>query len=198
MPRPILPASRLALGLTVLLTIMAAAAPLDAQRRPRPRPSAAPSWAPIEIGGMVGYDNFSRRGVLGGQIRVPVIRGGWLALVPSGDVTFLNGLKEYQGSVDLVYSPARRGSGGLFLGGGLALRNTLYDATATPGSGVKETRAGFGVTAGVRSPPNAGLPFGTQLGIRWIFVDDVLRPKVLSLSVNFPLWGGARGRRGGR
>jgi len=88
--------------------------------------------------------------------------------------------------VDLVVvSGGRRG--GVYAGGGWGVRNTIYEG---PG---RDTRGALAVMAGVKTGALGGAPFGTQLEMRWVYPDGPFRPRVLSLGINFPLWG--RGER---
>jgi hypothetical protein len=126
--------------------------------------------------------------VLGAHIRIPLHPSGYVELAPNGDVTFLPRLKEYMGGVDLVgVSGGRRG--GLYAGGGLAWRNTLY------ADGARATKRVPTIVAGARSPALFGAPFGTQIEVRWIRVDTPAKPKLLTFGINLPLWGWGDGRR---
>jgi len=71
----------------------------------------------------------------------------------------------------------------LYAGGGLAWRNTIF-----PDAPGRRTKQGYSVVLGLRSMPNRQSSFGTQIELRWIFVDPQLKPRVFSLGVNFPLW----------
>lgn len=165
---------------------MAAAPDAHAQfRRPDVGPAPGQGWAPASVGIHGGYDYSGRASVLGAQARLPLIPGGLVELVPNGSVTFLTGLKEYQGGVDLVaVSGGRRG--GLYAGAGVAWRNTLWEG------GERETRRAPTVVVGVQTRASASVPFATQLEMRWTYPEGVFRPRVLSLGVNFPLWGRTR------
>lgn len=165
----------------LLVTLLPGA--LEAQRRGRAaRQGPTQSWPAPSIGAHVGYDDTSSGTVLGAQIRAPVVRSGRVEIVPSGNVTFLTGLKEYQLNVDAVFVTGGR-RGGLYLAAGLAARNTIF-----PGASEKETKTGLGVAAGIRS--GSGARVGTQLEFRQIFVDSDLRPRLLTFGVNIALWGG--------
>ena len=175
--------------LVALLFVPLVPQPLEAQRRGRAArqvPTAA--WPAVSVGAHAGYDDASNGTVLGAQIRAPIVRSGKVEIMPSGNVTFLTGLKEYQFNLDAVFVPGGR-EGGLYVAGGLALRNTIF-----PGATVKETRTGAGLAVGIRSGAQARV--GVQLEFRQIFVDSDLRPRLLALGINLPLWGG--GDRSGR
>ncbi len=140
------------------------------------------------MGARVGYDDNANATVLGTQIRIPVVRGGWLELMPGADVTFLTGLKEYQFNGDAVFIYGSR-AGGLYGAGGVAIRNTIFE-----GAG-RETRVGGSVAVGLMNRGSGDVPIGTQLEVRWVFIDAPFKPRVLTFGVNLPLWGwGQRGR----
>jgi len=153
------------------------------------RRASAPAdgWPPIEVGVHGGYESPSTGSVLGAQVRIPLHPSGYVELVSTGDVVFLPRLKEYLSGVNLVaVSGGRRG--GIYVGGGVTWRNTLYD-------GARATRRFPTIVAGLRSPELFGSRLGTQLEVRWIRVDTAAKPKVMTLGVNVPLWGrGGRGR----
>lgn len=181
---PHLPTLPRAAALAALALLAAPSSPLVAQE------SQPPAWPAIQAGIRFGYDNNANSTVLGAQVRIPVVRGAWLEVVPSGDVTFLPGLKEYQGNADVVWvSGGRRG--GLYAGAGLAMRNSIFDGPE------RETRTGASVLIGLVSRGFGDVPLGTQLEARWVFLDADFSPRVLTLGVNLPLWGWGDDR-GGR
>lgn len=142
----------------------------------------------MEVGVHGGFAYRASGGVVGGHLRIPVLPSGHLELAPTGDVTVQARLRETMVGADLVaISGGRRG--GLYVGGGLTWRNSLYDS-------IRETRRHPTVVVGARSPAMGSIPFGTQIEVRWVHVDQPVKPKYLTLGINFPLWGrGARGRR---
>jgi hypothetical protein len=145
-------------------------------------------WPPILAGVHAGWDRNSTGSVVGAQIRIPAFPTGHLEIVPNGDITFLTGLKEYQYGADAVLvSGGRRG--GVFAGGGFGWRNTIFDGPE------RETRRAATAVVGARSGTLFGAPFGTQIEMRWTFLDGPLKPRMLTLGVNFPLWGRGEGRR---
>lgn len=146
-------------------------------------------WPAVQAGVRFGYDDNSNSTVAGAQVRVPVLRAGWLEFVPSADVTFLPGLREYQvqGDVALIYGG--RG-GGVYLAGGPVARNTIYDGPD------RETRYGSSVALGFMNRGSGDVPIGTQLEIRWMFLDADFSPRTLTFGVNLPLWGWGRPSRG--
>lgn len=171
-------------ALALLLVLPAAA---SAQR---PSGGSPGGWSPAQIGLHVGYDNNASATVLGGQLRVPVVPAGWLEVMPGGDVTFLTGLKEYQLNLDAVAVLGGE-RGGLYGGGGLALRNSVY------GEGLdRETRTGANVVVGLATRGRFGdIPLGVQFEARWVFLDADFDPRVFTFGVNVPLWGWGDGRR---
>jgi hypothetical protein len=171
--------------MAALLLVILMPGTLEAQRRGR-APQRAPrqAWPAATIGAQVGYDDVSQGNVLGAQIRVPVLRNAKVALMPSANVTFLTGLKEYQLNLDAVFVPGGR-RGGIYVAGGLAARNTIF-----LGESERETRTGVGVAAGILTGAESRV--GVQLEFRQIFVDEDLRPRLLTLGINVALWGGGR------
>jgi hypothetical protein len=177
--------------LLLVLALTLAAHPAEAQRPgAAAAPGNGPGWAPPSAGFRAGYDYNSRATVVGVQLRIAALPSGYLEIVPTADITFLTGLREYQAGVDAVFvSGGRRG--GPYAGGGLAWRNSIYDGPD------RETRRSPVAVVGVKTgAPLGGAPFGTQLEMRWIYRDGPFKPRILTLGVNFPLWG--RGSRRGR
>lgn len=149
-----------------------------------PRTVSRTGWAPAWAGVRAGWDYGKRATVLGAQLRIPALPSGMLELVPTGDITFVTGLREYQGGVDAVFVSGGR-EGGVYAGVGLTWRNTVWDR-----SSVRETRTVPVTVAGLRTGLFPGAPFGAQLEMRWLWVDQPLKPRALTLGINFPLWGG--------
>lgn len=152
-------------------------------RRGRAQEDVA-AWAPFVAGIKAGYDQNANGEVLGAMMRLPVLRSGILELMPSADVTFLNGAKEYQYGVDLVWVSGG-GAGGPFAGVGLGYRHSVI--ATTPGDPTQRLLA-YSLAAGVRT--GFGGPFQLQLELRWIFPEDVtFRPTPITLGIGFPLTG---------
>ncbi|GMV06319.1 MAG: hypothetical protein AMXMBFR53_25950 [Gemmatimonadota bacterium] len=143
-------------------------------------------WPPVTVGIRAGYDYNSTGSLVGAQARVAALPSGFVEVVPNGEITFLNGLREYQYGVDAVVVSGGR-SGGIYAGGGIAWRSTIYEGPD------RETRRAPTVVVGARSSALFGSPFGTQIEMRWTFPEGDFKPRSLTLGVNFPLWG-----RGGR
>lgn len=154
----------------------AAAAQLSPQRQQG-------GWPPLEIGARVGYDNIQRQEVVGVLLRIPVLPNRTIELLPSADVTFLRGLKEYQFSADAVYVFASA-DGGLYAGGGIGLRSTFPPATPPQG---RQTITTFALVAGLKlTNLNRVNP---MLEFRRIFASElVVDPQLLSIGVTFELW----------
>ena len=169
----------LAGALTLLALQLFWAMPVEGQRRGRQAQNQGGERAPLSIGVHGGWDDLSRGTVLGAQLRVPVSADGRVEVVPSGNVTFVTGLKEYQLNVDAAYTLGGRNAG-LYVAGGLAVRNTVFSGPD------KETKVGFGLAGGLRTG-SGDAPLGIQLEYRQIFVDSDLRPRVLTFGLNFPL-----------
>jgi len=161
----------------LLATLLAFALPLGA------RAQSTEGWSPVMVGFRFGFQDRSGSSVLGAQLRIPVIPQGFVEVVPNGDITFLRHLKEYQYGLEAVYISGGR-HGGLMLGGGPIARNSIFDQG--PG---RETRKGWDLVVGLKTMPGRGIPFGVQLQERWVFVRVPVKPRVLSLGVNLPLWG---------
>jgi len=174
----------LALALTLPLAPAEAAAQSLGQA---PQSGGAGGWAPPTVGFRVGYDSNERATVLGAQLRIPALPSGLVEVMPTADVTFVTGLREYQVGVDVVVvSGGRRG--GVYAGAGWGARNTIYEGPE------RDTRRAFTVVFGLKTGALGESPFGTQIEMRWVHPDGPFRPKVLSLGVNFPLWGRGDGR----
>lgn len=168
----------------VALAVLALLAPVhdaDAQVR-RGRATAPPvdPWAPVAIGVHFGWDNQANGEVIGGQVRIPVLRNGVIELVPNASMVFLQSAKDYQYGVDLAFVPGGR-AGGLFLIGGLAWRDT-------PLASIDSRSTFFGWVAGVGGKTALG-PVELEAAIKWVFLNDTqYRPNFVTLGVNYPLW----------
>ncbi len=172
-------------SLTLGLAALALMAPTAAQaqrRRPPPPQEEGQGWTPISGGLRLGYESSSSSLVLGAGLRVPVLPGAQIELLPNADVTFLPRLKEYEYNLEAVYVYGGR-RGGLYAGGGLAWRNTVF-----PNRPGRRTKQGYSAVVGLHTMPSDRSRFGTQIELRWIFVDSQLKPRVFSIGVNFPLW----------
>jgi len=142
------------------------------------------SWPPAVAGLRFGYDQGANGEVVGAQLRVPVLRSGHVEVVPNADVTFLTRLREYGFNLDAVYVTGGL-QGGVYLGGGLAVRNSVFGVSEDEG---RRNEAGFGAVIGART----GAPgrIGTQVEFRWIFLSGAdFNPRAATVGLNFPLWG---------
>jgi len=167
--------SMVAAALAVALVPIAAAGQLS-------RP-AEQGWPAVEIGARVGYDNAQRQEVVGALLRIPILRNGTIELLPNADVTFLEGVKEYQLNAEAVYL-LTGGDGGFYVGGGVGLRDAI--SRSDPG-GARETLTTFSVVVGLKL---SGLGrIHPLLEFRRVFASEfVVDPQMLSLGVTFALW----------
>ncbi len=177
----------------LILALVALLAPseLDAQVRRGRATRQQPAWAPITVGVRAGYDNNARGQLLGAQARLPVLRSGLVQVMPSADVTFLRGAREYQYNLEVLYVAGGRG-GGAYLGAGAGYRDSVVDGTQED---PRSTFFDYSLVVGATSAVGGSLQI--QFELRWIFLQDTetdFRPLPLSLGVNVPLWGrGAEG-----
>ncbi len=104
------------------------------------QPAADEGWPAPAIGVRLGFDQTASGEVVGAQIRVPVLPSARLELVPNADITFLDNLREYGFNIDAVFVSGGR-QGGLYLGGGLSMRNSVFTAEI---GGARETEVGCG------------------------------------------------------
>jgi len=154
------------------------------QRRGQIEPPAQ-KWSPISVGIYIGYDNQPSGEVVGAQIRVPVLPNGTVKIMSDANITFLNRLNEYQFNLEAAYTTGAS-TGGLYLGGGLAWRNTMFGSDLTAG---RRTAQGYSVVAGAQLGGIAGTPLSPQLEVRWTFLKEtVLNPRVIGFGINLPLW----------
>lgn len=171
----------LAPGLFGALALFAFTAPVDVAAQ---QPDADEGWPAPAIGLRIGFDQAASGEVIGAQIRVPVLPSGRLELVPNADITFLDNLREYGFNVDAVFVSGGR-QGGLYLGGGLSTRNSVFTAEI---GGARETNIGYGAVVGLKAGGPAGLV--TQVEFRWSFLPDIdYDPRAVTIGLNFPLWG---------
>ena len=133
------------------------------------------------MGIRLGSDNNQRDEVVGAGVRLPVLPGGEIELMGNADVTFLRNLKEYEFNAEVVYVHGGR-AGGLYAGGGLGFRNTVF-----PDSVDRRTELGYTLVAGVRFA-TLGI-IVPQVETRWIFIEDApLTYQTLTVGVNLALW----------
>ena len=169
---------------TMVLVTLTTPNVVNGQRRGEEETSSQ-RWSPVSIGLYVGYDNQPSGEVAGAQMRIPVLPSGTVELLSGGNITFLNQLKEYQFNLEAVYNTGTT-AGGLYLGGGLAWRNTMFGSELTAG---RRTVRGYSIVGGLKAGGIAGTPFSPQLEVRWTFLKETaLNPRVISLGVNVALW----------
>lgn len=178
---------RLASALVLVLALVAPRA-LTAQIGVGGQENPPGPWAPPSLGVRGGYDNKQQSWILGAQLRLPILPGGEVELMPNADVTFLTGLKEYEYNLEAVYVLDGR-AGGLYLGGGLGLRDTIYPT----GSG-RQTKAGYTVVGGFRIAGSSH--FAPQLEYRFISIGAApINYQQITLGLNLSPWPPVAGRR---
>jgi hypothetical protein len=162
------------------LVVVAVLMPADGSaqvRRGRALEPEAPPWAPIAIGVRFGYDQEVRTQILGGGLRIPIVRNGVLEFNPNADIVFVNGPNEHSYNLDLAYVPGGA-RGGLVLAGGVGWRESSF--------GLGETFFGYNLGLGGKS--NLG-PVQIEALIRWAFLQGTeFQPNTVSLGLNYPLW----------
>lgn len=165
----------------LLLALQLATSPTGLTAQVGPGADASPAWAPPSIGARFGWDNKQRRQMVGAQLRLPVLPGGQVELMPSFDVTFLPTLHEYQYNIEAVYILGGRG-GVLYGGGGLGMRNTVY-----PEATGRSTELGYTLVVGARLVGSARIV--PQIEYRWVFIDAApVTYQQFTLGLNFALW----------
>lgn len=171
---------------TKIMILVTLIAPNNVMGQRRGQAESPPQkWSPIAVGVYVGYDNQPSGEVAGAQIRIPVLPSGTVELISGANITFLNRLKEYQFNLEAAYTTGAS-TGGLYLGGGLAWRNTMFGSDLTSG---RQTARGYSLVAGAKLGGIAGTRVSPQLEIRWTFLKEtVLNPRVISFGINLPLW----------
>lgn len=176
-----MPSLRLLLFAALLLGLVP---PSEAAAQLRTEPPEPPSpGRALTVGARVGVDIANDGLVLGGQIRIPVDPWRRVEVMPSASVDFLSGITEMQLEADAAVFVDRQRR--LYVGGGAAFRNTVYEDTG-PEGGEREFRTGYSLIAGARTRAGGPLDFGTQLQIRYVSVDR-FEPLYLTLGLNFPL-----------
>jgi hypothetical protein len=120
---------------------------------------------PIEFGIRGGADFRDEQGLVGTQVRVPLIRQ--FALAPSFDVFFGDneGAAEWQANIDGLIKPDELG--GLYGGGGAAFIRRDFDGDLS-----NETKAGFNLLAGIDGGRISGSALRPFAEARWTFTGD--------------------------
>jgi hypothetical protein len=155
----------------------------DAQVRRGRATEEGPPWAPVTVGARFGWDQAASGQVLGAQVRIPVVRSGVVEVVPTAEMIFLTGTKEYQYNLEAAYvSGGTRG--GLFAGGGIGWRDSVFGALDLDDP--REWYFGWIATVGAKGGLGR-LQF--ELALRWAFLNDTdYRPNSATLGLNYPLW----------
>lgn len=127
-----------------------------------------------------GFDTKFDKPVAGGAAFFPIPNVRWLGLQAAGDLTFLEGLTERQGSVDVLVD-----LGGLQVGGGPIFRNTIWNDSedSLPGGGLsRETRTGASLVfvAGGTPFEDSRITVGVEYRLVWV---DAFTPRPLVVSV---------------
>jgi hypothetical protein len=131
----------------------------------------------VLAGARVGIDYFTDAPVIGLQLHLLPDPWGIFDLMPNGEFSFRGGGTNWQLNADLAVIPVP----GLYAGGGVAFRNTLYDEALG-----KETRTGYSLFAGIRPRAERG-EINPQIEMRWTFVGDFVRPRTITVGANWPL-----------
>lgn len=165
--------------LIALLAFGTLATPVAAQRRGPILEPAGSGWRPA-VGFRAGLDYRNSDPSIGALVRLPIPVGRvGLAVTPSGDLVFHDGLTDRQGMVDLSARLL-----GLEFGGGPVALNSVYE-----GDTERETRIGYTFAVGLRSGRG---PVQTSLELRWVEVDE-FDPRFVMLAVTYTP-GAPRGR----
>ena len=169
--------------LLILALGLGAVAEVEGQVRRGRQPAEEAPWAPVSVGVRGGWDDRANAELLGAQMRIPVVRSGIVEVVPSADIAFLPGAKEYQYSGEISWVPGGR-RGGFFLTAGVGWRDSVFGADVA--SGERTTYFGYVLGAGLKSRVG---PLEFELGLRWILLDDTsYRPTPATLGLNYPFW----------
>jgi hypothetical protein len=140
-------------------------------------------WAPASIGVRGGYDNELQGWMAGGFVGIPVLPNGSVELLPSGDITFLPGFKEYQGNLELVYITGSR-RGGVMAGGGIGLRNSVFGPDP---NAARRTVTTINLVLGARLPLLGR--FRPEVQVRWVLQDEYQRdPRHVLIGAGMTLW----------
>ncbi len=185
MSRPARVRRLLRAGALIFITAAAVApSAVDGQvRRGRQTEEEKPPWAPVSIGGRIGYDQRFRGEMIGAGLRIPFLRNGKAELNPSADILFATGGRETAYNLEAAFVPGGR-RGGIFAGGGVGWRKSPI--TTEDG-----TLFGYNLSVGGKTylAPSVQL----EALIRWSWLQDSDRnPNSVSLGVNYVFGGGIR------
>jgi len=167
-------------ALSLLTTLTPA--PADAQVRRGRAVQTGPTWAPVSIGIRFGWDQGSNGEVVGAQLRIPLLRSGQLEFVPGAAAVFPNQGRESQYNLEAHYVPGGV-RGGVFLGGGVGWRNTVFGGTPEQ---PRQTFFGWNLVAGGKTLIGS---IQLEAQLRWVFLRNTqYRPNAASLGINIPFW----------
>lgn len=187
MIRRFLPTVRVVAVLVAALALLASSAAAQV-RRGRAQP-VAPRWAPVALGVRAGWqqDPNANGSVLGGELRIPLLRSGIVELVPSADMVWLPNTRDSQYNVDVLFVP-QGPQGGVFLGGGVGWRDSPYGASIS--SDARETYFGYNLVIGGRTALG---PLQLTAALRWTFLrGSEYSPNTLTLGLSYPFWRATR------
>jgi hypothetical protein len=183
MKRPVAQTLRVVAVLLSALAILTSSATAQVRRGRAQR--VTPRWAPVAFGLRAGWqqDPIANGSLLGGELRVPLLRNGIVELVPSADFVWLPTTEESQYNADVLFVP-QGPQGGVFAGGGVGWRDSPYGASAA--GDLRETYFGVNLVVGGRTPIG---PLQLTAALRWTFLrGSDYSPNTLTLGLNYPLW----------
>jgi hypothetical protein len=130
----------------------------------------------VSLGPHVGINYLFEGFLIGGQAVLHLDPWGLVQAMPSAQLEFRQGIRDWQANADASVSPFR----GVYLGGGFAFRNSIFDETVG-----RETVRGGSFFVGYREPP---IPrrISPQVELRWTFVAGI-RPRMITIGVSYPV-----------
>ena len=155
---------------------------LDAQRG---RTRGGDPTQPLAIGARAGFDLDDRNWSVGGQARLMLPFLPAIEWMPSGDVFFLDGQKEWQINLDVAIQLLPFAYGG----GGLAIARDSLPTSAGP-----STETGYNVFFGFNAPA-LRLPVMPFAEARWTMINRLVHPFRIVAGLNVPLGERPAGRR---
>jgi hypothetical protein len=173
-----------ALIVILILSLVADAGDLDAQRRGRPAGSRLLVTSVPEIGLRAGWDADAEAVGVGGQLRLP--GGPFADLVASGDYYFADRLPTWQANVDFAIRVGSRQA--LYGGIGLAVAHRAFEKNNVP-TLPAVTKVGLNLFAGVGPPRYLRLPLRPYLELRRTFIADFDGQLYVVGGVNVPIGG---------
>lgn len=166
------------IGVMFLFILLASAGAANAFPMGR---SATASRSSSQLGIRTGYDFEVDVWSVGGQFRFPARPGGALHLMPSADLFYVEGRKDWQINLDAAIQER----GGAYYGGGLAFANRDFS-----GKGALDFKTGGNLLLGmaVRLRSSSIQPY---LEGRWTFIENE-RLFRLAAGFNFKFGGSRR------